>query len=79
MTVVMADPSHDHALEEIARVTGCRIQAFVGTVTEIETAIRRQYKISEVRVLKGGDDKAKMTLRDAAEKKMREESQADAG
>lgn len=70
LTVVMADPSNDAAIAEIEKESGCKVQAFLGTVTEIETAIHRQYKISASGA--AGDEKAKMTLRQASEKKMQE-------
>lgn len=67
LTVVMADPSDDEAIRQIEQVTGCRVQAFLGTVTEIENAIRRQYKISTAQMQVGNDEKVKMTLRNVSE------------
>jgi len=66
LTVVMADPSDEEAVRQIEQVTGCRVQAFLGTVTEIENAIRRQYKISPDQVQVGKDEKVKLTLRNVS-------------
>ena len=44
LTVVMADPSNEEAIRELESVSHCRVQAFVGTVTEIEKAIKKHYK-----------------------------------
>jgi hypothetical protein len=44
LTIIMADPSNDAAIREIETVSQSRVQAFVGTVTEIQTALRKHYR-----------------------------------
>ncbi len=43
LTVVMADPANDMVVRELETLTGCRVQAFVSTVTEIQTALTSLY------------------------------------
>src|SRR3989338_5651506 len=43
LTVVMSDPSNTQAIQALEQASGCRIQAFVGTVTEIKKAIKKYY------------------------------------
>ena len=44
LTVAMADPSNLHAIEEMELLTGCVLQIFVSTASEIRKAIERGYK-----------------------------------
>lgn len=50
ITLVMADPSNDRARDEIKRLTQLRVQAFVGSVSEVEEAIRKNYKIPDLTI-----------------------------
>jgi len=43
LTVVMVEPLNLSALEELKVVTGCRIQPFIGTKTDVENAILKYY------------------------------------
>ena len=43
LSVVMANPLSLSLKEELARLTGCRIAAFISTKTEIDQAIQRWY------------------------------------
>jgi len=45
LMVVMADPSSENALQQIAEASQCQVQAFVGTVSEIENAIGKNYNV----------------------------------
>jgi hypothetical protein len=44
-TVVMANPLDTDAVEEIERITGCKVQLFVGILAEIVSAIEKYYHI----------------------------------
>ena len=44
LSVVMSDPTNQTAVREIERASGCRVQAFVGLISEITAAIERAYK-----------------------------------
>ena len=44
LTVAMANPLNVQALEDIEKVTGCLVQTFVSTATEINSAINRYYE-----------------------------------
>ena len=44
VTVAMADPLNIQAVEDIELVTGCSIQIFVSTATDIKQAIDKFYK-----------------------------------
>jgi len=44
LTLAMANPLNVQALEEVEKVTGCTVQAFVSTATEIKSAINRYYE-----------------------------------
>lgn len=50
ITLVMTDPSNDRAREEVKALTKLRVQAFVGSVSEVEEAIRKNYKIPDLTV-----------------------------
>ncbi len=41
LTIAMADPSDDQAIAEIAKVTNCKVQAFVSTASEISNTIEK--------------------------------------
>ena len=45
LTVVMADPTNEQAIREIEEATKCRVQAFVGTASEIASVIRDRFRI----------------------------------
>jgi len=47
LTLVMCDPSNEVAIETIQTETGCHVQSFVGTYTEIKEAIARYYRLNE--------------------------------
>ena len=44
LTLTMANPLDVQALEEVENVTGCSVQAFVSTATDINSAINRYYE-----------------------------------
>ncbi|MDE1919930.1 MAG: hypothetical protein KGJ09_00755 [Candidatus Omnitrophica bacterium] len=44
LTLAMANPLNVQALEDIEKSTGCSVQAFVSTATEIASAINRYYE-----------------------------------
>jgi type IV pilus assembly protein PilB len=44
LTLAMANPLNVEALEDIEKLTGCSVQAFVSTATEIKSAINRYYE-----------------------------------
>jgi len=44
VTIAMADPLNSQAIEDIELVTGCTIQIFVSTATDIKKAIDKFYK-----------------------------------
>ena len=44
LTLTMANPLNVQALEEVEKVTGCCVQAFVSTATDINRAINRYYE-----------------------------------
>ncbi len=46
LTLAMANPLNVQALEDVELVTGCIVQAFVSTSTEINTSIKRYYGTS---------------------------------
>ena len=45
LTLAMANPLDVQALEDVEKVTGCSVQAFVSTMTEINNAINRYYEM----------------------------------
>lgn len=63
LTVVMADPSNEEVVREIESASACRVQAFVGTVSEIEESIRTYYKPSLMPETKPDDQKVKMSFK----------------
>ena len=44
LTLAMANPLNVQALEDVEKLTGCSVQAFVSTPTEINSAINRYYE-----------------------------------
>ncbi len=46
LTLAMANPLNIHALEDVELVTGCAVQTFVSTATDINNAIKRYYEIA---------------------------------
>lgn len=44
LTLAMANPLSVQALEEVEKATGCLVQAFVSTASEINSAINRYYE-----------------------------------
>lgn len=46
ITVVMADPFDEEALDEVEKATGCKVQPFVGVLSDILKAIEKYYGIN---------------------------------
>jgi len=46
LTVAMSNPLNLRALEDVELITGCSVQVFVSTATEIKTSIEKYYKPS---------------------------------
>ncbi len=44
LTLAMANPLNVQALEDVEKATGCSVQAFVSTATDINNAINRYYE-----------------------------------
>ncbi len=44
LTLAMANPLNVQALEDVEKVTGCAVQVFVSTATDINNAINRYYE-----------------------------------
>jgi type IV pilus assembly protein PilB len=44
MTLAMANPLNDKAIDEIKGISGCSVQAFVSTASDIKKAIEKYYK-----------------------------------
>lgn len=47
LTLAMANPLNLTALEETEQVSGCMVQAFVSTASDIKSAIKRYYDVPE--------------------------------
>lgn len=45
ITLVMADPFDEEALNEVEKATGCKVQSFVGVLSDILKAIEKYYGI----------------------------------
>ncbi len=45
LTLAMANPLNVQALEDVELISGCVVQAFVSTATDIKNAIKRYYEI----------------------------------
>lgn len=46
ITLVMADPFDESAISEIEKATNCKVQPFVGILSDILSAIEKYYKIN---------------------------------
>lgn len=46
LTLVMADPFDEDAINEVEKATGCKVQPFVGILSDILKAIERYYNIN---------------------------------
>lgn len=44
LTLAMANPLNAQALEDVELITGCNVQSFVSTATDIKSAIKRYYE-----------------------------------
>ena len=44
LTLTMANPLNVQALEDVEKITGCSVQAFISKVTDINRAINRYYE-----------------------------------
>lgn len=44
LTLAMADPLNQNAIEDVELITGCTVQAFVSTASDIKEAIARYHK-----------------------------------
>lgn len=44
LTLAMADPLNVHATEDVELITGCNVQAFVATTSDIKEALIKYYK-----------------------------------
>jgi len=45
LTLAMANPLNVHAIDDVEAVTGCSVQVFVSTTTEVKQYIEKFYKI----------------------------------
>ena len=43
LTLAMADPLNGHAIEDVELLTGCAVQTFVSTGSDIKEAIKKYY------------------------------------
>lgn len=46
LTLAMSNPLNVHAAEEIEQLTGCSVQTFVSTATDIKQSIEKYYKVT---------------------------------
>ena len=44
LTLAMADPLNVQAVEDVELISGCTVQAFVSTATDIKNTINKYYK-----------------------------------
>lgn len=44
LTLAMADPLNQHAVEDVELLTGCTVQTFVSTSSDIKDAVDKYYK-----------------------------------
>jgi len=44
LTIAMANPLNMQAVEDVELMTGCKVQAFVSTMTDINNAIKKNYQ-----------------------------------
>ena len=47
LTVAMSNPLNIHAIEDVELLSGCNVQAFVSTTSDIKRAIEKYYKGKE--------------------------------
>ena len=47
LTVAMSNPLNDHAIEDVELLSGCNIQIFVSTLSDVKGAIEKYYKEKE--------------------------------
>ena len=45
LTLAMSNPLNTSAIEDVEHVTGCMVQVFVSTVSDIKKAIEKHYKL----------------------------------
>ena len=77
LTVVMADPSNQESIRQIEEKTGCRVQAFVGTVSEIEESVKKNYKLTDYTKTKPEGLKVKMATKSTAEQQIKKAERAE--
>lgn len=41
--IIMADPSDEKAIQEIEKVSNCKVQTFISTASEIQSVIEKEY------------------------------------
>ncbi|MBI4431442.1 MAG: hypothetical protein HY587_06995 [Candidatus Omnitrophica bacterium] len=76
LTVVMSDPSNAQAIKTIESTSGCHVQPFVATVTEIKKAIKRYYKLEFPEDNNASVNVSKISFRVAREKKTEKPTQS---
>ena len=69
LTVVMADPADEAAIQEIEQVTKCRVQAFVASPTEIVKAIEQNFNIKIAPSSKPGEPRSGILFGSAVKQK----------
>ena len=47
LTVAMSNPLNEHAIEDVELLSGCNIQIFVSTLSDVKGAIEKYYKEKE--------------------------------
>jgi type IV pilus assembly protein PilB len=47
LTLAMSNPLNTHAIEDIELMSGCVVQVFVSTLSDVKTAIEKYYKDKE--------------------------------
>lgn len=47
LTLAMSNPLNDHAIEDVELLSGCSIQIFVSTLSDVKGAIEKYYKDKE--------------------------------
>ena len=73
----MVDPSNEFVKQEIEHHTKCRVQALVGTASEVSQAIRRHYKIKGELVdnVSSSDRISKITFQQAMTEKIKDKDE----
>jgi type IV pilus assembly protein PilB len=46
LTIAMANPLNSIAIDDVEKLTGCTVQVFVCTVSDVKKAIEKYYKVS---------------------------------